>query len=287
MGLAGGNVLAIQVPVEIDRGVDLLHDGGRTGRKAAAPHRVAHDGFLGTLADLLLVAFLDHQDSPMMSSHDTPRTHAKKRIALIVLGGVVGVALGLAGVYGIGRLTGNAGADPACQASMETVRRMAPLVRGEVAAVSVANAPKSLPPLAFKDGSGAQKSLADWRGRTVLLNLWATWCVPCRKEMPALDALQGKLGSEAFQVVAINIDTRNLDKPKAWLDDVGIKQLGYYADPSAKVFQDLKVIGKALGMPTTLLIDPNGCELGVLAGPAEWASGDAIKLIEAAMGRRS
>src|SRR6185369_8094252 len=99
MGLAGGNVLAIQVPVEIDRGVDLLHDGGRTGRKAAAPHRVAHDGFLGTL-----VALLDHQDSPMTSSHDTPRTHAKKRIALILLGGVVGVAVGLAGVYGISRL---------------------------------------------------------------------------------------------------------------------------------------------------------------------------------------
>ena len=139
----------------------------------------------------------------MMSSNDAPRTHAKKRIALIVLGGVVGVAVGLAGVYGIGRLTGNAGADPACQASVETARRMAPLVRGEVAAVSVANAPKSLPPLAFKDGSGAAKTLADWHGRTVLLNLWATWCVPCRKEMPALDALQAKLGGTDFEVVSI------------------------------------------------------------------------------------
>src|SRR3954467_13703050 len=228
MSLAGGDVLAIQVPVKVDRGVDLLHDGGRTGRKAAAPHRVAHDGFLGTLADLLLVAFLDHQDSPMMSSHDVPRTHAKKRIALIVLGGVVGVAVGLAGVYGIGRLTGNAAADPACQASVETARRMAPLVRGEVAAVSVANAPKSLPPLAFRDGGGAVKSLADWRGRTVLLNLWATWCVPCRKEMPALDALQGKLGGRDFEVVSINIDTRDTDKPRAWLSNAGIRTLAYY-----------------------------------------------------------
>src|SRR4051812_38460671 len=108
MGLAGGNVLAIQVPVEVDRGVDLLHDGGGTGCKATAPHRVARDGFpvtfLATLADLLL----RHQDSPMMSSHDVPRTYAKKRIALILLGGVIGVTVGLAGVYGIGRLTGNA-----------------------------------------------------------------------------------------------------------------------------------------------------------------------------------
>ena len=119
----------------------------------------------------------------------------------------------------------------------------------------------------------------------MLLNLWATWCVPCRKEMPALDALQAKLGGDKFEVVAVNIDTRNLDKPKAWLQEVGIKQLGYYADPSAKVFQDLKAAGKAFGMPTTLLIDPQGCELGVLAGPAEWASEDAVKLIEAALGK--
>src|SRR6476619_1321112 len=268
MGLAGSNVLAIQVPVEVDRGVDLLHDGGRTGCTAAAPHRVAHDGFLATLADLLLVLVLVHQDSPIMSSHDVPRTHAKKRIAFLVLGGVVGVAVGLAGVYGIGRLTGNAGADPACQASVETVRRMAPLVRGEVAAVAVANAPKSLPPLAFKDGSGAEKSLADWRGRTVLLNLWATWCVPCRKEMPALDALQGKLGGKDFEVVTVNIDTRDVDKPKAWLKEVNVAKLAYYADNTAKVFQDLKEVGKAFGMPTTILIDKAGCEVATLAGPA-------------------
>ena len=135
------------------------------------------------------------------------------------------------------------------------------------------------------DADGKPRTLADFRGRTVLLNLWATWCVPCRKEMPALDALQAKLGGDDFEVVAVNIDTRNLDKPKAWLKEVGIKRLGYYADPSAKVFQDLKAIGKAFGMPTTLLIDPNGCELGTLAGPAEWASEDAIKLIEAALGK--
>jgi thiol-disulfide isomerase/thioredoxin len=103
--------------------------------------------------------------------------------------------------------------------------------------------------------------------------------------MPALDALQAKLGSDRFEVVAVNIDTRNLDKPKTWLQEVGITKLGYYADPSAKVFQDLKAIGKAFGMPTTLLVDPQGCELGALAGPAEWASDDAVRLIEAASGK--
>jgi thiol-disulfide isomerase/thioredoxin len=152
-----------------------------------------------------------------------------------------------------------------------------------VAAVGVVKASKTLPPLAFKDASGADKTLADWRGRTVLLNLWATWCVPCRKEMPALDALQARLGGPDFDVVAVNIDTRDTDKPKAWLKDAGIGKLGYYADNSAKVFQDLKAAGKAFGMPTTLLVDPNGCELAALAGPAEWASDDAVKLVTAAL----
>jgi thiol-disulfide isomerase/thioredoxin len=218
-----------------------------------------------------------------MSSQDTPRGQPKKRISLMVMGGVAGIAVGLAGVYGIGRLAGNAGADPACKASVETAQRLAPLARGEVAAVAVASAPRALPALAFKDASGADKSLADWRGRTVLLNLWATWCVPCRKEMPALDALQAKLGGADFEVVSVNIDTRDTDKPRAWLKDVGVNTLAYYADHSAKVFQDLKAIGKAFGMPTTLIVDRNGCELATLAGPAEWASGDALKLVTAAL----
>jgi thiol-disulfide isomerase/thioredoxin len=144
---------------------------------------------------------------------------------------------------------------------------------------------RKLPVLAFQDADGAPKSLADWQGRTVLVNLWATWCIPCRKEMPALDALQGKLGSPQFEVVAVNIDTRNLDKPKSWLHDAGVGHLAYYSDPNAKVFQELKAVGKAIGMPTTLLIDPNGCEIASLSGPAEWASADGLKLVSAALGR--
>jgi thiol-disulfide isomerase/thioredoxin len=203
---------------------------------------------------------------------------------MIALGCVVGIAAGLAAVYGIGAMQRNP-ADASCKPAAELARRLAPLARGEVAAVAIASEPKRLPELAFTDADGKPRTLADFQGKTILLNLWATWCVPCRKEMPALDALQAKLGSDRFEVVAVNIDTRNLDKPKAWLQEVGITKLGYYADPSAKVFQDLKAIGKAFGMPTTLLVDPQGCELGALAGPAEWASDDAVKLIEAASGK--
>jgi thiol-disulfide isomerase/thioredoxin len=119
----------------------------------------------------------------------------------------------------------------------------------------------------------------------VLLNLWATWCVPCRKEMPALDALQAELGGAAFEVVAVNIDTRDPAKPKAWLRDNKVDRLAYYSDPSAKVFQDLKAVGKAFGMPTTVLIDAAGCEIASLAGPAEWASEDALKVIRSALGK--
>ena len=134
----------------------------------------------------------------MTEPQNTTRSYARKRLAVVLLGGVVGVTVGLAGVYGIGRLMGNAEADPACKPALETARRMVPFARGEVAAVGVSQTPKTLPALAFKDASGADKTLADWRGRTVLLNLWATWCVPCRKEMPALDALQSRLGGADF-----------------------------------------------------------------------------------------
>jgi len=210
----------------------------------------------------------------------------KKRLAMIVAGGIAGLGLGLAGVYGFSALTRNPGGDPACRPTVELAKKVAPFARGEVAAVNVAKSPLKVPNLAFEDTSGKKLSLASFRGRTVLLNLWATWCVPCRKEMPTLDALEGALGSKDFQVVAVNIDTRDPDKPKRFLKDIGISKLAYYADPSAKAFQVLKAIGRAFGMPTTMLIDRQGCEIGTIAGPADWASPDAVKLIQAALGKR-
>lgn len=170
-----------------------------------------------------------------------------------------------------------------CSAAVATAKRISPQIKGEVAALTAATKPLQIPDLAFDDGSGTAKKLSDFRGKTVLLNLWATWCVPCRKEMPALNNLQTKLGSDAFQVVAINIDTRDADKPKAFLADGNLTALGYFTDRSAKVFQDLKSVGRALGMPTSVLIDAKGCEIATIAGPAEWDSPDAVKLIEAAL----
>ena len=135
----------------------------------------------------------------------------------------------------------------------------------------MATAPLRLPDLAFEDADGKPKKLSDWRGRTVLVNLWATWCVPCRKEMPALEGLQAKLGGPNFEVVAVNIDTRDPEKPKNFLKEANLTRLGYFSDQKAKVFQDLKTIGRALGMPTSVLVDGQGCEIATIAGPAEWA----------------
>jgi hypothetical protein len=101
--------------------------------------------------------------------------------------------------------------------------------------------------------------------------------------MPALDSLQTKLGGKDFEVVAINIDTRDPQKPKNFLKDAHLTRLGYFNDEKAKVFQDLKAIGRALGMPTSVLIDGQGCEIATIAGPADWDSDDAVKLITAAM----
>ncbi|MPZ39926.1 MAG: redoxin family protein [Rhizobiales bacterium] len=216
---------------------------------------------------------------------DAAKSPAKRRLPLILAGGIAGVAVGLAGVYGINLLIGKSAVDPACRGAIEVARRVAPFARGEVAAMNAASRPIRLPDMTFRDANGAERRLSDWRGRTVLFNLWATWCVPCRQEMPALDALQAKLGGSDFEVVAVNIDTRDPDKPRTWLKEVGIKRLAYYADPAAKVFQDLKQVGKAFGMPTTILVDGAGCEIGTLAGPAEWASADAVKLVSAALGR--
>jgi thiol-disulfide isomerase/thioredoxin len=157
------------------------------------------------------------------------------------------------------------------------------LAQGEVAALTMATKPLKLPDLTFEDANGNTKKLSDWHGRTVLVNLWATWCVPCRKEMPALDSLQGKLGSPDFQVVAVNIDTRDPEKPRNFLKDEKLTRLSFFSDEKAKVFQDLKNIGRALGMPTSVLVDGQGCEIATIAGPADWASDDAVRLISAAI----
>lgn len=219
-----------------------------------------------------------------------------RTIGIVALATVAGAVAGALALYGMNGLPGNAppapvtaaapapegGTDAGCAPAVSRAAALAPLVKGEIAAFKVATEPRRLPPLSFTDAAGKAMSLKDFEGRTILVNLWATWCVPCRKEMPALDALQGTLGGPDFQVVTINLDTRDPDKPHAFLKEIGVKNLSFFADPGTKSFQALRGVGRGFGLPTTLLVDGKGCEIGFLAGPAEWSSEDALALLRAA-----
>ena len=155
---------------------------------------------------------------------------------------------------------------------------LAGLNKGAMAAFVVRPTPLPLPDFTFVDAGGNAKSLADSSGKVVLLNIWATWCVPCREEMPMLDELQRDLGGKDFEVVAVNIDKGGSDKARDFLAETGATNLALYTDPPGKLFSTVR----AVGMPTTLLIDRQGREIGRLVGPADWASTEAKRLIEAA-----
>jgi thiol-disulfide isomerase/thioredoxin len=216
-----------------------------------------------------------------MTDGSAPPTRSR-RSPLVISAVLAGVAIGYVGYTKIeeSQRAARLAASP-CAPAVATARRVAPLIRGEVAALTAASTPLEIPNLSFEDAQGATRTLADFRGKTILLNLWATWCVPCRKEMPALNALQKQQGGADFEVVAVNIDTRDGEKPKAFFAEEKLDALGYFTDKSARVFQDLKTVARATGMPTSILIDAKGCEIATLAGPAEWHSTDAQALVSA------
>ncbi|MFA5954986.1 TlpA family protein disulfide reductase [Hyphomicrobium sp.] len=150
---------------------------------------------------------------------------------------------------------------------------------GEMAAFVTKTTPEALPDITFEDASGKSVSLSSLKGKTILLNLWATWCGPCREEMPALNQLQKELGSDKFEVVALSLDRGGYAASRKFLDELKANDVKLYADPSAKQGMALKLIG----MPTTILINKDGMEVGRLAGSAKWDSADAKKLIETAI----
>jgi thiol-disulfide isomerase/thioredoxin len=148
-----------------------------------------------------------------------------------------------------------------------------------MAAFVFRSTPEALPRVTFRDAAGRERTLADWHGKVVLLNLWATWCLPCRKEMAALDRLQGELGSDAFEVLAVCVDRAGLPGARKFLAENGAVRLALYADASQRLASSLG----ATGLPATLLIDGEGREIGRLLGPAEWDGPDATRLIQAAL----
>jgi thiol-disulfide isomerase/thioredoxin len=202
-------------------------------------------------------------------------------------GALAAVLVGGLALYGTGSNLGNLAASGPCAEAATVAARLAPLARGDVAAFDASAPPKPAPAVAFKGPDGAPTDLASLRGKLLLVNLWATWCAPCKAEMPALDRLQAELGGDSFQVVAINVETRNLDKPPAWFKANGIAHLTYYGDPEGKVLPVIQSAVGSTGLPTTMLIDAKGCTLGVMKGPAEWSSEDGKRLIRAALAKSS
>ena len=137
--------------------------------------------------------------------------------------------------------------------------------------------PKPIPELQFTDETGQAHTLAEFKGKVVLLNVWATWCVPCRKEMPALDRLQAALGGPDFEVLPLSIDKKGMDAVSKFYAEIGIQHLSRYVAPTAN--QVLDTLG-VWGLPATMLVDRQGRELGRLDGPAEWDSPDMTDFLK-------
>src|SRR5260370_20713894 len=129
----------------------------------------------------------------------------------------------------------------------------------------ILEAPRLTPPISFEDGQGQRRSLADFRGKVVVLNIWATWCVPCRREMPAIDRLQAELGGPDFAVVALSIDRNGVEAINKFYSEIGIRNLPMYVDASGKAIRELG----AVGLPTTLILDRAGQEIAHVVGPLE------------------
>ena len=210
-------------------------------------------------------------DEIMVQGSEEPTQ--KAALGKYFLAACVAAALGFAAVYVTLGHPDNAADSPIPPAADQ----------GKAAAGSRATAfvkkavPEALADVTFEGPGGQRVKLGDFKGKTILLNLWATWCSPCRKEMPALDRLQKALGSDTFEVVALAVDRAGAAAAKKFLDEIKVESLKLYVDPTAKAGTALK----ALGLPTTILIDKEGREVGRMAGPAEWDDEASKALIRA------
>ena len=137
--------------------------------------------------------------------------------------------------------------------------------------------PKAVAAITFNDAQGRPRSLADFKGKIFLLNIWATWCVPCRREMPALDRLQVAVGGPDFEVVPLSVDRGGIDSVRKFYAEIDIRNLGIYVDESGNTVRQLR----SAGLPMTLLVDRGGYEIGRVIGPAEWDTPQIAELLRA------
>jgi Thiol-disulfide isomerase and thioredoxins len=212
-----------------------------------------------------------------------PPKHRKSWQLPVVIG-VAGLGVAIAAWFYLG----NAAEASACPVQAMPAQVIDAAARGELAALNGTGQGRGYADMGFKDASGTDMTIADFKGKALLVNFWASWCVPCREEMPALDAIATEYNSDRFMVLPINLDigAGGQEKAQDFLDEGRFANLPLYADNSFAAFERLKREAVAVGLPATLLLDPEGCELAVLQGPAEWHSNDGKAVVEALIGLR-
>jgi thiol-disulfide isomerase/thioredoxin len=201
------------------------------------------------------------------------------RLILAILGvAVVAIAIALFGSNA--GLFGSAQALP-CAPQPAAAQKVDAAATGMLAALNGTGTGRSYADLPFVDTDGRAHTIADFSGKALLVNFWASWCIPCRAEMPALDKLAASQNDAGFMVLPIDTGEADPQKGKAFFANGGWKNLTLNVDPNFSVLERLKTSAVSLGLPTTLLLDKKGCEIGVLQGPAAWDSADGTRVIEA------
>lgn len=212
-------------------------------------------------------------------------TGRQRRYLSLAIGAVGGLVVAVAIVGLLEGPGGGQGSDGVARSDVPaaTVASPSAVSPDRPAVMALHDAPRAMPELRFDDASGKPLTLADFRGKVVLLNIWATWCGPCREEMPTLDRLQARRGGPDFEVVALSIDRAGIGVVTAFYAEIGIQHLAKYIDESAKAAGQLE----AIGLPTTLLIDREGREIARYAGPAEWDAPEMVTFLEQQITRSS
>ena len=165
-------------------------------------------------------------------------------------------------------------------ATLADVETAKSLRDGDMKKLVFHEAPKDVTQTPYDTIDGDSGTLADYQGKVVVLNFWATWCAPCRKEMPMLSDLQTELGGETFEVVTIATGRNPPQAMKAFFDEISVTNLPLHRDPRSKMAREMGV----LGLPITMVIDQDGKELARLIGDAHWNSESAKAIIRALVG---
>ncbi|AQS40892.1 MAG: Thisulfide interchange protein [Candidatus Tokpelaia hoelldobleri] len=219
-----------------------------------------------------------------MSIYNAVKRHCRQavfRLRPLFLGVSVTVCAAIAA-----SVVANAQSQAQCRIDSARAETFKAAARGDIARLLLpAQAPWYVGDLAFQDEAGRDKRLADFKGKTLLVNLWAAWCKPCREEMPELARLYKQTADENFAVVTINVDRSPEGKVPQFLREVGADNLPLYLDKGMTTFKAARRQGLAYGLPFTMLVDEGGCLMATFTGSAPWGGRDAVEFLRAATGK--